>query len=146
MSIIFSEIMPSTALRQFWSNYSRVLSVLNIRKDGTICKNNSGILVVNYFSKSLDVDRVLNTPLNSVIGPEEPVTSNNFFLSLLWIISPTYRLTFVCMDLHLVSLALSQTGWFPLSFFQIEKECPEFEKNALIIFFYPLNFSFKKLL
>ena len=40
---------------------------------------------------------------------QEPAASNNFFLSQLWIISPTYRLVFVRMQLHLVSFSQSQS-------------------------------------
>ena len=45
----------------------------------------NGFQSLTIFTKSsiLDVDKVLGMPLNDVTAPQEPVTSNNFFLSQL---------------------------------------------------------------
>ena len=68
----------------------------------------NGFQSLTIFTKSsiLDVDKVLDMPLNNVTAPQEPVTSNNFFLSQLWIIFSTYRLD-ICLYVFTSSFAFT---------------------------------------
>ena len=112
--------MPSTILRQRWGNLSRVFSVLNLHRHIKNCfiYLRCFFQSLTFFAKSsiLDVDSVLN----SVTDPQEPVTGNNFYLPQLWITSPTYRLAIACMYLHLVLLSQSQSSFkSQRSFFEL---------------------------